>query len=751
MSTIANPGDMLAVPQPADTQRILPAPAQLEAGGMGAAEVWRIIKQHRFTIITAFLIFYFLVGVATVVVYKFFPAYTAEGWVELDPPRDETYQIDPKLVDPDMMKLQLESEARKLKSLSILTTVLKLPEIKQTQFYRWYQEDFQECLYEFESMVASTAVPDTSLIRVRLSCQAPEEAKLIVDTLLKQYQAYYRDQSLRHYSNQNKTLGDLKTKLESELQDLQKRMTTFRETRNIPQLESQRSVVADALASLSNEITLYEAHLAQLEGNLDSVRRMGSQMPVTPEMKIIVESDPILRFWRQQSESLAIEMSAMLDNVIGPSHRQYRVYQNRYRGYTEAESGKREELISDLRDRELQNLDQSVASTQRVLARLRENYQEKLAEQRDLDKSIQEFLDMDDTRTRLLEELTEIDGKVREAEFALKDDSRVRLRIAQYPELPHKPSRPNLPLFLGGGFILSVLASVGLAFLREFTDTAVRTPHDVSRHARISVLGCIPLLDDDTETEIEQIETAVRTAPQSLVAEAFRQVRTALLFSGPVEAQRSLLLTSPSPGDGKSAVAINLAVSLARSNQRVLLIDANFRRPSVRDAFGQTRTEGLSNVLVGQMTLDQVVCRTDMPNLDVLCSGPLPPTPAELLGTRYMRELLTETVKRYDRVIIDGPPVLLVSDALVLATMVDGTILVTRAVSNSKGALRRAREQLAKVGARVLGGILNSAQTRSGGYFKRQYRDFYDYVAEEAPPRELPEGEQKGTETPPSA
>lgn len=750
MSSIANPGDMLAVPQPADPQRLFAAPAQLEAGGMGAAEVWRIIKQHRFTIIIAFLIFYFLVGVTTVVVYKFFPAYTAEGWVELDPPRDETYQIDPKLVDPDMMKLQLESEARKLKSLSILTTVLKQGEIKQTQFYRWYQEDFQKCLYEFESMVASTAVPDTSLVRVRFSCQVPEEAKRIVDTLLKQYLLYYREQSLKHYSNQSETLGKLKAKLESELQELQKQMTVFRETRNIPQLESQRSVVADALASLSNEITLYEAHLAQLEGNLDSVRKMGSQMPVTPEMKIIVESDPILRFWRQQSESLAIEMAAMLDNVIGPMHRQYRVYQNRYRGYTEAESGKREELISDLRDRELQNLDQSVASTRRVLARLSENYQEKLAEQKDLDKNIQEFLDMDDTRTRLLEELTDIDGKVREAEFALNDDSRVRLRIAQYPEMPYKPSRPNLPLFLGGGFILSVLASVGLAFLREFTDTAVRTPHDVTRHARVSVLGCIPQLDDDTETEIEQIEMAVRTAPQSLVAEAFRQVRTALLFSGPVEAQRSLLVTSPSPGDGKSAVAINLAVSLARSNQRVLLIDCNFRRPSVRDAFSQTRTEGLSNVLVGQMTLDQVVCRSDMPNLDLLCSGPLPPTPAELLGTRYMRELLTETVKRYDRVIIDGPPVLLVSDALVLATMVDGTILVTRAVANSKGALRRAREQLAKVGARVLGGILNSAQTRSGGYFKRQYRDFYDYVADETVPRELPEGESK-PEPPPSA
>ena len=317
------------------------------------------------------------------------------------------------------------------------------------------------------------------------------------------------------------------------------------------------------------------------------------------------------------------------------------------------------------------------------------------------------------------------------------DKARLRLRVVQFPSDPLTYSRPNLPIYLGGGFLLSVLVSFGLAFLREFTDNAIRTPLDVARHGRLSVLGVVPILDDE-EADVDDIEAAARLAPQSLVAESFRQICTNLLFSGPSDSQRSILVTSPSGEDGKTAISVNLAVSLARGNQRVLLIDCNFRRPSVGNVFSNTRKEGLSNILVGQSTLDDLITKTDLPNLDVLSTGPMPPTPAELLGTRYMNELIAEAVKKYDRVILDGPPVLLVSDALILATQVDGVIMVTRAVNNSKGALKRAREKLLKVNARILGGVLNGAIARPGGYFKRQYREYYDYIGDDTIPRELP-------------
>jgi capsular exopolysaccharide synthesis family protein len=260
---------------------------------------------------------------------------------------------------------------------------------------------------------------------------------------------------------------------------------------------------------------------------------------------------------------------------------------------------------------------------------------------------------------------------------------------------------------------------------------------DVARHGQLSVLGNIPLIEDE-EADVDAIEMATRKAPHSLVAEAFRQVRTNLLFSGPAESQRAILVTSPGPGDGKTAVAINLAVTLAHSNQRVLLIDCNFRRPAIRDAFTNTRREGLSNILIGQGKLSDYVTKSDLPNIDVLSSGPMPPSPSELLGSSLMRNLIDEAKTRYDRVIIDGPPALLISDGVVLSTLVDGVIIVVRAVQNSKGAVKRTREQFERVGARIFGAVLNGVQARAGGYFRRQYREFYDYAADETIPAELP-------------
>jgi capsular exopolysaccharide synthesis family protein len=184
-------------------------------------------------------------------------------------------------------------------------------------------------------------------------------------------------------------------------------------------------------------------------------------------------------------------------------------------------------------------------------------------------------------------------------------------------------------------------------------------------------------------------------------------------YSAALLSQQALLITSPRPEDGKTATAINLAVTFAQGNQRVLLIDCNFRRQGIRSAFPNTRPEGLSNVLVAHRTLDEVITQTDLANLDVMTSGPMPPNPAELLGSTAMRDLLTAAKGRYDRLILDGPPCLLISDAMVLATQVDATVMVARAANSAKGALRRAREQFQRINARIIG-VLSGVQVRPG-------------------------------------
>jgi capsular exopolysaccharide synthesis family protein len=259
----------------------------------------------------------------------------------------------------------------------------------------------------------------------------------------------------------------------------------------------------------------------------------------------------------------------------------------------------------------------------------------------------------------------------------------------------------------------------------------VRTTRDVIRYLNVPILGTVPDADDE-EVEIECIERAVRDVPHSMVTEAFRAIRTNMQFSAPAERMRSVVVTSPKPEDGKTTVACNLAASLASSGRRVLLIDANFRRPAIYRFFEGVPPEGLSNILVATGRLTDHVVKTNLGNLDVLGSGPTPPNPAERLGSKFMRDLLEEAMAHYDQLIIDAPPVLLASDASVLAQAVDGVILVLRARENSRGVAQRAVSLLNHVSAHLFGVVLNAAQIRRGGYFREQLRTFYDYQPDEA-------------------
>ena len=736
-----------------DAQQIVPvstaplAPRELEApgpavpeAGLTFADFWRVLRQRKLLIIVSFFVFYALVGAATGIVWRWFPAYRSTAILQLRPPVEDAFGPIDRLVQPAMMETVLATEAAKIRRLDVLQDVLSQPEIQETEFFKWY-DDFDECLYDLEWYLGVGPIRDTTLIRVTLAIRRRDEARLIVDTVVNRYvERYTRDTQ----DKGRKAYEDLKgtrDEVEKELLAKQRELREFRSATDVGALESESDTLVRSLADQNYVVNTYDARAADLQAQLDSIEGIApDSLPVSPEDRVIVEADPILRLYRQNVESLDVDIKAARENSLGEEHRYMKQLKIRRQGFYELEAARREELLDDLRERKVDSLRQELARVRSVQQRSQDQLEGMQRRLDDLDGARVRYEAMLKDEERLQHNLEVLDEKVIETKHIFEAAPRApRISIEQSAKEAVEPSRPNWKLWLGGGVLLALAGAVGLAFLREITDKAVRTPVDVARHGHLSVLGCIPQLDDE-EADIDEIELATRQAPQSLVAEAFRQVRANLVFSGPIESQRVLLVTSPSPGNGKTAVAINMAVTLAQSNQRVLLIDCNFRQPAIRAAFAGTRPEGLSNILIGQATLNDLVTSTDIPNLDVLTSGPMPPTPAELLSAGSVPGMLAQAKERWDRVILDGPPVLLISDALVVATQVDGVIIVARAVENSKGVLRRTREQLDKVGAHVVGAVLNGVQARAGGYYREQYREFYDYTytSDETVPRELP-------------
>jgi capsular exopolysaccharide synthesis family protein len=261
---------------------------------------------------------------------------------------------------------------------------------------------------------------------------------------------------------------------------------------------------------------------------------------------------------------------------------------------------------------------------------------------------------------------------------------------------------------------------LGLVLLFEYLDDTIKSKEDFDRYVSLPFLGFVPHIDD---SESENRDLAADAKPGTPIAESFRAIRTSLLFSRGGAEVRTILVTSAGPGEGKTTVSSNLAATLAKNRGPVLLIDADLRRPRVAKALGLENTRGLTNCLIGEAQLDDVVMPTRVEGLFVLSSGPIPPNPAELLHGDRMAALLAEAREKYDRVVIDSPPVVAVTDARVLASQVDGLYMVISMGKTSRRVIHRALDSITSIGFEVHGAILNNLNTPTGryGYYDREY------------------------------
>jgi polysaccharide biosynthesis transport protein len=301
------------------------------------------------------------------------------------------------------------------------------------------------------------------------------------------------------------------------------------------------------------------------------------------------------------------------------------------------------------------------------------------------------------------------------------------IRVVDLAERPRGPVSPqkrtNEMLALVGGMLMSL----GLVFFFEYLDSRIKTPDEIRTHLGLAHLGLLPALDLKKGSDYPLLSAGV---PANF-SEAFRAVRTNVLFSTAEEGARSVVITSTGPGEGKSLVASNLAVSLAQAGQRVLLIDADMRKPKAHEIFRFNQEPGLSNVMVGSAKASEAVRKTAVQGLWALMAGRIPPNPAELLGAQRFRDFMTSLEAHFDWIVIDTPPIMAVTDASLVAHNATGVVFVIGAEMTSRHAAKRALEQLGQANARLIGSVLNRVNLHRHGYYYSQYyrREYTQYYA----------------------
>lgn len=303
--------------------------------------------------------------------------------------------------------------------------------------------------------------------------------------------------------------------------------------------------------------------------------------------------------------------------------------------------------------------------------------------------------------------------------------SPVQLSTVRAATVPDSPTSPNLALNVVLGILIGVVMGVGTAVLRELLDTRVRTVEDVGALTNSAVIGLIAY-----EPAAPDYPLIVQVSPQSMRAEAFRRLRTNLQFLAVEGMSNAIVMTSALPGEGKSTTTINLAITLADAGQRVALVDADLRRPSMAKYMGIEGSVGLTTVLIGRAGVDDVVQPWGNGNLDVITSGQIPPNPSELLGSRRMAAFVEELTSRYDVVLIDTSPLLPVTDGAILARLVGGAVVVVGAGTIHRAQLEDALETLSTVNAKILGMVVNRVPVRGGGAYAYSY---YEYTTDEVP------------------
>src|SRR5208283_1148256 len=597
-------------------------------------------------------------------------------------------------------------------------------------------------LGSFRGNLHVTLIPSTRIMEIHYTSTDPQLAASVVNTLadtyIKQNFQTKFESTMQASDWLSKQLVDLQMKVETS----QEKLVRYQKEHEILGTDEKTNIITEKLDELNKEMTAAESDRMEKEA---VYRQTQTNDPDEIAAAIIADTtgsgstatSGLLDKLREQQAGLRIQI-ADLSSQFGPSYPKVIQLSNQIKEIDHQMQSETNKAVDHLKG-------QYLAALQRENM-LRGSFEKQKQEANKLNESAIEYSilkrDLDTNRT-LYEGLLE---KLKEAGVTagLKSNN---FRIINAARVPTSPSEPNIPRNLAFALVLGIVSGVGLAFMLENMDNTVRTPEQATALSLLPSLGMIPLGSKSASyggtgkrlaltASKEVVETVTQVRPQSQMAESYRALRTSLLLSNLGAPPKVIMITSARPQEGKTTTSINTAIVLAQKGVRVLLIDADLRRPSIHKTLGMGPRSGLSNVLTGSATVQQTITTSPiLPNLFIMPAGTPPPNPAELLASSNMRDLILELREQYDHIVIDTPPTLSVTDAVVLSPRADATILVIRSGQTTKQALRRSRDILMQVNAHVAGVLLNAVDLTSPDYYYYyEYQGKYGQYYQEDPP-----------------
>ena len=580
----------------------------------------------------------------------------------------------------------------------------------------------QSLIATFRGGLTVTRLGHTSIIQIFVTSKRPELASLIANTLIDRYIEHSFRENYEATEKVSTWLSSQLNGLKENLEKSQSRILDLQKDLGVNSLDQSHSIIIANLEELNRQFADAEVDRLLKESRLQQIR---SSSPDVIDATLGT-LDPGLAASKQRLAQLKSEYTS-LSQTYGPSYSRVKSLKAQIDELEHTVSQQESALVTRVQ-KEFETAQNNEAGLRNALDK-----QEQEAYGKG-EKAMQYELTRRDYETnRLLYD--GLQQRLQEAGIMSSLHS-TAIHIVDSAETPIRPSHPRTRFNKAMGTGIGFLIGLCIALILEALDTNLKTMSDVEQALQLPLLAAIPSvnIDELQPARFKESATQPGTSAWSRVAEALRGMRTSILLSSPGAPPKVLMFTSTRPAEGKSSVASLTAIAFALNGSRVLLIDADLRRPSIHLRFRMGKGLGLSSVLSGKATSQEAIVEwPDLPNVHILPSGPVPPLPSELLGSAQMETLLTEMRAKYDFIILDTPPVLTVTDAAVLGRLSDATAIILRYAKAPRHVVQRGIDQLDRSGAHLLGVVVNFVDFNAPEYSEYYGRKYYEYYRERNP------------------
>lgn len=702
-------------------------------------DIWGIIRRHLLLIIILSILGLMAGGVSWYLLKRYAPKYTAQTFIRVLPETDPTRILNP-IVNKDIQYGYRHSIASLIRGQNTLSKLLDSTVVQETKWFKSFGDirdiRFRKAIKKLKKNLSVSAMRDAEFVSLSMTCGSAQESAKIVNQMVRMFIAMQGGNEQQSVGEKLSTLRAQQTDLLNELNLAERELDEITRSSGFTDLTTDRNNFRDTVTLKLDNLVIEHDDLSlqikELEGVIKTLVRR-AEGPINIQIENEIETDPIMLNLYQQLASLEAAIAGQLTK-FGEEHPEVQRTQEFFNEIRNTRELRKVQIAEQVRQSDLRNAQDQLLVLTDKMEELQNLRRAASLKQEDLDRARTQYerqASMRDERKARLEECKQL---IEQWTLKYDDPKTSKLEYIGDAPIPLEVSFPKWQMLFPAGLMLGMMLGVGLSFLVELLNDLVRTPRDIMRHLHIPLLGIIPDAEEDNEVEDVDLYNVVRLAPYSMISECYRKFRVNLKMSKHGQSAKALLISSAFASEGKTSIAANLAMTFIAENRRVLIVDVNFRRPHLQKVFASVQEEaveiaetGLSSFLMGVCSEEDIIKPSPVDGLDVVYCGQLPSNPAELLGNERMQTFIEQQKANYDYVIIDGPPLLVVSDGKVLSKLAEGIILVFNAETTKRGAAQRTISELKQIDASLIGGVLLKVKSIKGGYFREQMRYYRDY------------------------